>query len=151
MHGSSVTTSVQPSPQTQLTQVGQGLLVTPNINADRSVTLRVSQQNSRVIPNGATIPLINALGQPIAQPIDVLDTAIVSGTIVAKDGLAVAIGGLIQEDLFDVREEVPVIGKLPVVGQSMELSADQRTLYVARQGGLAIVNLDTVQLEPVRE
>ena len=110
------TTSIQPSPQTQLTQVGQGLLVTPNINADRSVTLRVSQQNSRVIPGGATIPLINSLGQPISQPIDVLDTAVVSGTIVAKDGLAVAIGGLIQEQLFDVREEVPVLGKLPVVG-----------------------------------
>jgi general secretion pathway protein D len=121
------TTSIQPSPQTQLTQVGQGLLVTPNINADRSVTLRVSQQNSRVIPNGATIPLINALGQPIAQPIDVLDTAVVSGTIVAKDGLAVAIGGLIQEDLFDAREEVPVLGKLPVVGYLFRRQQTNRT------------------------
>ncbi|MBN8625214.1 MAG: type II secretion system protein GspD [Planctomycetes bacterium] len=121
------TTSIQPSPQTQLTQVGQGLLVTPNINADRSVTLRVSQQNSRVIPNGATIPLINALGQPIAQPIDVLDTAVVSGTIVAKDGLAVAIGGLIQEDLFDAREEVPVLGKLPVIGYLFRRQQTNRT------------------------
>ncbi len=121
------TTSIQPSPQTQLTQVGQGLLVTPNINADRSVTLRVSQQNSRVIPGGATIPLINSLGQPIAQPIDVLDTAVVSGTIVAKDGLAVAIGGLIQENLFDVREEVPVLGKLPVVGYFFRRQQSNRT------------------------
>ncbi|MBA4019308.1 MAG: hypothetical protein C0483_19250 [Pirellula sp.] len=121
------TTSIQPSPQTQLTQVGQGLLVTPNINADRSVTLRVSQQNSRVIPGGATIPLINSLGQPISQPIDVLDTAVVSGTIVAKDGLAVAIGGLIQEQLFDVREEVPVLGKLPVVGYFFRRQQSNRT------------------------
>ena len=121
------TTSIQPSPQTQLTQVGQGLLVTPNINADRTVTLRVSQQNSQVINAGATIPLINAQGNQVAQPIDVLDTRVVSGTIVAKDGLAVAIGGLIQEGLFDVREEVPVLGKLPVVGYLFRRQQTNRT------------------------
>lgn len=109
-------TSVQPSPETQLTQVGQGLLITPNINADRTVTLRISQQNSTVIEDGATIPIVNALGIPVELPIDVLETAVVSGTVVAKDGLAVAIGGLINEQLTDSREEVPILGKLPVVG-----------------------------------
>ncbi|MCE9608287.1 MAG: hypothetical protein K8U03_25660 [Planctomycetia bacterium] len=110
------TTSVQPSPETQLTQVGQGLLITPNINADRTVTLRISQQNSTVDVGGATIPLVNSAGNIVSLPIDVLRTAIVSGTIVAKDGLAVAIGGLIEENLTDSREEVPILGKLPVIG-----------------------------------
>lgn len=120
-------TSVQPSPQTQLTQVGQGLLITPNINADRTVTLRISQQNSTVIEDGATIPIVNALGVPVDLPIDILDTAVVSGTIVAKDGLAVAIGGLINEQLNDNREEVPILGKLPVIGFFFRRQQTNRT------------------------
>ena len=32
------------------------------------------------------------------------------------DGLTVAIGGLIQENLTDSRAEVPILGKLPVIG-----------------------------------
>ena len=120
-------TSVQPSPQTQLTQVGQGLLITPNINADRTVTLRISQQNSTVIEDGATIPIVNALGVPVDLPIDILDTAVVSGTVVAKDGLAVAIGGLINEQLNDNREEVPLLGKLPVIGFFFRRQQTNRT------------------------
>jgi general secretion pathway protein D len=110
------TTTVQPSPETQLTNVGQALLITPNINADRTVTLRISQQDSDVIEDGATIPIVDSAGNIVELPIDVLDTRVVNGTVVAKDGLAVAIGGLISESLTDARVEVPVIGKLPVIG-----------------------------------
>jgi general secretion pathway protein D len=120
-------TVVQPSPQTQLTQVGQGLLVTPNINADRTVTLRVSQQQSNVTDNGATIPIVNAAGAIQELPIDVLNTRVVNGTVVAKDGLTVAIGGLINENLTDQRAEVPVLGKLPVVGYFFRRQQTNRT------------------------
>ena len=121
------TTVVQPSPQTQLTQVGQGLLVTPNINADRTVTLRVSQQQSDVTFNGATIPIVNSLGQVQKLSIDVLNTRVVNGTVVAKDGLAVAIGGLIDEQLTDNRAEVPILGKLPVIGYFFRRQQTNRT------------------------
>jgi general secretion pathway protein D len=121
------TVAVQPSPQTQLTQVGQGLLITPNINADRTVTLRISQQDSDVIEDGATIPVVNSVGDIIDLPIDVLDTRVVNGTVVAKDGLAVAIGGLIGESLTDARAEVPVLGKLPVVGYFFRRQQTNRT------------------------
>jgi general secretion pathway protein D len=119
--------AVQPSPQTQLTQVGQGLLITPNINADRTVTLRISQQDSDVIEDGATIPVVNSIGDVIDLPIDILDTRVVNGTVVAKDGLAVAIGGLIGESLTDARAEVPVLGKLPVVGYFFRRQQTNRT------------------------
>lgn len=118
---------VQPSPQTQLTQVGQGLLITPNINADRTVTLRVSQQNSDVINNGAVIPIINAAGIIVNLPIDVLNTSVVNGTVVAQDGLAVAIGGIINESLTDARQEIPIIGKIPVLGFFFRRQQTNRT------------------------
>jgi len=118
---------VQPSPQTQLTQVGQGLLITPNINADRTVTLRISQQDSDVLIDGATIPVVDSLGNIIELPIDVLNTRVVNGTVVAKDGLCVAIGGLISESLTDTRAEVPVLGKLPVIGYFFRRQQTNRT------------------------
>ena len=61
--GGNTTTAVQPTPQTSYTSVGQGLLITPNINADRSVMLRVSQQNSSVNKGGARHSAGNHLGR----------------------------------------------------------------------------------------
>jgi type II secretory pathway component GspD/PulD (secretin) len=46
---------------------------------------------------------------------------------VAKDGLAVAIGGLIQENLVDNREEVPLLGKIPVIGFFFRRQQSNRT------------------------
>lgn len=54
--------------------------------------------------------------QVVDQPADVVRRTTVTGTLVAKDGLTVAIGGLIQEDLMDSRQQIPVLGKLPVIG-----------------------------------
>ncbi|HWA97519.1 MAG TPA: hypothetical protein VG713_03480 [Pirellulales bacterium] len=109
------TTAIQPAPQTQLENIGEGLVITPNINADRTVTLRISQQNSTTA-SGATIPVVTATGSTLILPITTVQSSVVSSTIVAKDGLTVALGGLIQETLNDTRSQVPVIGKLPVVG-----------------------------------
>lgn len=93
--------------------------MTPNINADRTVTLRISQQNSTIGPS-AFIPLTTttaAGGSTVTEvPVATVQTNLVTGTVVAKDGLTVAIGGLIQETVADARAEIPVLGKLPVVG-----------------------------------
>jgi general secretion pathway protein D len=125
--GGNTTTAVQPTPQTSYTSVGQGLLITPNINADRSVMLRVSQQNSSVNKGGASIPIATTgttgtTGTSTTTTtltnvaVDTVQTQVVTGTVVAKDGLTVALGGLITEGVADSRAEVPVLGKLPVIG-----------------------------------
>jgi general secretion pathway protein D len=51
----------------------------------------------------------------------------VSGTVVGMDGLTVAIGGLIREDVQDSRAEVPILGKLPVVGFFFRRQHSQRS------------------------
>jgi general secretion pathway protein D len=104
------------TPITTLQDVGQLLLITPNINADRTVTLRIAEQRSEKIENGARIPVLDANGETDYVDIDTLRRNTATGTIVAKDGLTVALGGLIEEGVTDVREEVPIVGKLPVVG-----------------------------------
>lgn len=126
-----------PNTQTEFRNVGNTLLITPNINADRTVTLRLVQENSFISPNAANIPVVttsendddtngilpgtgnnrrsNETG--VKQvPIDVVSTRSVSGTFVAKDGMAVAIGGLIEEVDSDRREGVPFLSDIPGVG-----------------------------------
>jgi len=96
--------------------VGTTLLITPNINADRTVTLRLTQETSSVITGGATIPVLGNNGVVNNTPVDVVAAQTLTGTLVAKDGLSLAMGGLIEEGLQDTREEVPVLGKLPIIG-----------------------------------
>lgn len=110
------TNTVGSAPITELRDVGQSLLITPNINADRTVTLRIVQENSRKVTNGANIPVQQGDGQIENLPVDTVARSTVSGTIVGKDGLAVVVGGLIEEGVDDLREEVPVVGKIPVLG-----------------------------------
>jgi general secretion pathway protein D len=102
------------------------LLITPNINADRTVTLRVAQENSTLNRNGGQVPVATSTGFTNV-PVDTVRRATVTGTVVAKDGLAVALGGLIDESLTDQRAEVPILGKLPVVGFFFRSQQTNRT------------------------
>lgn len=95
--------------------VGTTLLITPNINADRTVTLRILQENSQIVPNGANVLVPNNTGF-VQQQVDIVSSRSVSGTVVAKDGLALAIGGLIEEGVSDTRAQVPWIGRVPLLG-----------------------------------
>jgi general secretion pathway protein D len=103
-------------PTIQYVPVGTTLLIAPSINADRTVTLRLLQQNSTVLTGGATIPVVTSTGGIISQPIDVVSTRLLSGTVVAKDGLMLAVGGLIEETVTDKRSEVPILGRIPGLG-----------------------------------
>ena len=116
------------TPITTLQNIGTTLLITPNINADRTVTLRILQENSRVLPGAGTIPVPNATTGGITQvPVDIVAEQTFTGTIVAKDGLAVAVGGLIDESLSDSRTEVPVLGKVPGLGFFFRRQSSTRT------------------------
>jgi general secretion pathway protein D len=127
-------TTIAGTPITELRDVGQSLLITPSINADRTVTLRIVQENARRVIDGGRIPVLNPETSQINdQSVDTVNRSTISGTIVAKDGLAVALGGLIEETVADQREQVPVIGKLPVLGfffRRQETGRTRRELVV---------------------
>jgi general secretion pathway protein D len=104
------------TPQIQFVPVGTTLLITPNINADRTVTLRLLQDNSTIEPNAATIPVPTASGGIVSYPVDVVSSQLLSGTLVAKDGLTMAVGGLITENITHNTSSVPVLGDIPLLG-----------------------------------
>ncbi len=109
-----------PNTVTEFRNVGNTLLITPNINSDRTVTLRLVQENSTIDPNGASIPVVTGSANNTTAvqnvKVDVVATKSVSGTFVAKDGMAIAVGGLIEDDKVDKREQVPLLGDIPGLG-----------------------------------
>lgn len=109
--------AVAATPVTELRDVGQSLLITPNINADRTVTLRVIEENSERVVAGSSIPVPATSGTGVTNiNVDTVRRRTISGTIVAQDGMAVALGGLIEEQVHDSRDQVPVLGNIPGLG-----------------------------------
>jgi general secretion pathway protein D len=114
------------TPITELVDVGTNLYIVPKINADRTVTLVINQDNSTVNKDGASIPVTGPNGSVTSFPVDTIDTASVSGTVVAKDGLTVAIGGLIRETTIDNVQKVPGLGDLPLVGAAFRKTIQEK-------------------------
>jgi len=113
--GDGATTTLAASPVTELRDVGTDLLLTANINADRTVTMRLLQETSRVNEDGASI-LVPTGASFTEATVDTVQSQSASGTIVARDGLLLAFGGLIEETETDQRNQFPVLGDLPLVG-----------------------------------
>ncbi|MBQ7189115.1 MAG: type II secretion system protein GspD [Kiritimatiellae bacterium] len=113
-------TSTVSSPITEFEyqDVGTMLLITPNINADKTVTLRLIQENSERVVDGAKIPVYNAASStPVAEAnVDIVHSRSLSGTFIAKDGMAVAAGGLISETEKERYSRVPILGSIPLIG-----------------------------------
>ena len=119
-----VSGAVAAAPITELRDVGQSLLITPSINADRTVTLRVVEENSERILGGASIPVPDVDGSGVtAVQVDTVRRRTVSGTVVAEDGKAVALGGLIEEHASDAKDQIPLLGDLPAVGTLFQRKA----------------------------
>lgn len=112
------TTITVPQTEIEFQAVGTLLLITPNINADRTVTLRLLQENSEIQPNAATIPIYSLGSGGIVQnvPIDVVSSRSVTGTFVAKDRMSIAVGGLIKETEAEQVRRIPLLGRLPLLG-----------------------------------
>lgn len=109
-------TTIPGAPETELQEVGTTLLLTPTINADRSVTIRLMQENSSISPDPATILVPSELGEIVEQSVDVVQRRTLSGTVVAQDQQLVAIGGLIEERVELTRRGVPILGDIPLLG-----------------------------------
>ncbi len=103
-------------PTTELRNIGNTLQILPKINADRSVTLNIVQDTSSISANSASTTLV-VDGKATAVPIDTVVTANVQSTVVAKDGLTVAIGGLISSSSSRADTKVPFLGDIPLLGK----------------------------------
>jgi type II secretory pathway component GspD/PulD (secretin) len=118
--------------RTELRNVGNTLRILPKINADRTITLAVQQDTSSVLPKSASLPISDGNGGVVDFPIDSVNTANLSATIVARDGMSIAIGGMIRTTVSNDVQKVPLLGDIPYLGVlfSKELRDRKKTEMV---------------------
>lgn len=87
--------------------VGLQLFITPTINEEGFVTLRIKPEISSVVGTLLT-------GQNNKIPI--IDTSTAETTVMAKDGATVIVGGLRREDNKLDSKHIPLLGRIPLLG-----------------------------------
>jgi general secretion pathway protein D len=103
--------------ETEKRNIGTTLVIHPRINDDRTVTMTIDQESSERVAGGTTIPLaMGTVGNGVIQfPIDTVNTATVQAVAQAKDGLTIAVGGLIRFNKSRTVTNVPGISSIPVL------------------------------------
>ncbi len=86
--------------------VGIQLAVTPTINEDGFVTMKIKPEISSV---GST------LITPTDNRIPIIDTTLTETTVMVKDGMTLLIGGLRKEETSLNSEHLPILGDLPLL------------------------------------
>lgn len=118
-----ITTQGYTSPQYNTVDlVGTRLRITPQINQDRSVTLRVNLEQSAIQEDGATIQYasFDSSGNPnstwSSQTVDTLRSNTLKTIAAVPEGYTLALGGLIEEEESMNEEKVPILGDIPLIG-----------------------------------
>ncbi|MEM8868430.1 MAG: hypothetical protein AAGC73_09200 [Verrucomicrobiota bacterium] len=124
------------TPEYEQEDVGTTILITANINDDDTVELRLLQEESEIIRNGANI-LANDIdtGELGEVSIDIVSAQTVSGTFIAADQRTFVIGGLISESMQDERSQIPILGDLPFFGRAFR----DQTTALAREELILLV------------
>ena len=106
------------SEDVRFVDVGLKLSVTPIINDDGMVTLRLKPEISSVVAgvksaNGGTIPQVNKTE--------------VETTVMVEDGTTIVLAGLRKDDKAHVKNTVPLLGDLPLLGKLFTSVNDSMT------------------------
>ena len=103
--------------------VGTRLTITPQINEGSGVKLLIEQETS-------------SISQGVQGAVDlVTDRRSISTTVFVDDGSILVLGGLIDDQLREVEQRVPVLARIPVVGalfrsQSTELEKTNLMVFI---------------------
>jgi general secretion pathway protein D len=101
--------------------VGVTLNIVPQINRERFVRLKISQELAQVVEDESTVGLPTTLKR------------IAKTTVTIKDGHTIVIGGLIDETLNQGTSKVPCLGNIPALGwlfKSTSRSSDKTNLFI---------------------
>jgi len=118
------TGSLSIEPETSRRNLGNTLLIAPKIHPDRSITLRILHENSqsgtaqRITYGGDDTQYFEST--PVEQ-------STITTTVVARDREPVVIGGLIREKLADNEEGVPLLRKIPLLGNAFKQKTRTRS------------------------
>ena len=87
--------------------VGIQLAITPQINEDGYVIIKVKPEISSII---------DYVTSSEGNKIPIIDTSTAETTVIAKDGSTIMLGGLGREEKTESSEQVPILGNIPFLG-----------------------------------
>jgi type IV pilus secretin PilQ/predicted competence protein len=100
---------------------GNTLIVTPSINKDNFVTMKVKPEISNKVSDAEFI----FAGARVTSP--VIDTRTLESNVLIQSGDTLAIGGLLQDEVAKARNKVPMLGDVPVLGYLFQNHLNSRT------------------------
>jgi general secretion pathway protein D len=95
--------SVNPFQTVEREQVGLTLKITPQINEGDAVRLQIAQEVSNVSESTQAVDLIT-------------NNRNINTSVIVDDGGILVLGGLIQEEMRDKEQRVPLLGSIPLLG-----------------------------------
>ena len=96
--------SVNPFQTINREQIGVKLTITPQINEGDSMVLQISQE-------------ISSIAQSAGGAVDLItNQRIIETTVIVDDGEILVLGGLIEDQLRESDQRVPVLGRIPLLG-----------------------------------
>ena len=96
--------SVNPFTTVNREQIGVKLALTPQINEGDSMVLDISQE-------------ISSIAQSAAGAVDLItNKRTVDTTVIVDDGEIIVLGGLLEDQLRESDQRVPVLGRIPLLG-----------------------------------
>lgn len=100
----SVGGAVNPFQTIQREQVGVKLTITPQINEGDSMLLKISQE-------------ISNIAQSAEGAVDLItNERTIETTVIVEDGEIIVLGGLLEDQLRESDQRVPVLGSIPLLG-----------------------------------
>src|SRR5438477_867419 len=100
---------------------GNTFIVTPSINKDNFVTMKVKPEISNKVGDSTFV----FAGATVSSPI--IDTRTLESNVLIQSGDTLAIGGLIQDEVAKARNKVPLLGDVPVLGYLFQERLNSRT------------------------
>lgn len=110
--------NVSVSEDIRFIDVGIMLNVTPTINDDGFITMKIrpeisSRTGTLTTPTNNEIPLVN--------------TTYIETSVIVKDGVTIVLGGLRRDDLSEDHRGVPYLMDIPLIGNAFKSKGDSMT------------------------
>jgi general secretion pathway protein D len=96
-------TAVNPFQTIQRQQVGLTLKITPQINEGDAILLKIEQELSSLAESSRAVDLTT-------------NKRTINTSVIVEDGGTLVLGGLIQDDLGEKQQRIPLLGSIPLIG-----------------------------------
>ncbi|NOQ77821.1 MAG: type II secretion system secretin GspD [Gammaproteobacteria bacterium] len=114
--------------------VGLTLKVTPRLNKGSTIIMKIYQEVSNVLPKVQNIAAVDLVTKKRA----------IETTVMVEDKGMVVLGGLIQDDLTNTVNKVPILGDIPLLGELFKSSKVE-----TRKANLMVFIKPTILNNPV--